>query len=96
MTGVLIKHARPTSLGHQLIALDGRAVEHETFGCGHCGRTHVVPHRADPSTLGALCKGCMKLVCSACNTGHCAPLEQKFERAMREAEQRRRFFRQVG
>ncbi len=91
-----IHYARPTSLGHQLITLDGRAVEHQTFACGHCGHTHVIPHRVDPSQLGAMCRGCMKLVCPSCHNGHCTPLEQKFERAFRVAQQRRRFFEQVG
>lgn len=93
---MLIKHARPTALGHQQIVLDGKAVEHETFACGHCGRTHVVPHRADPASIGALCKACMKLVCPACNTGHCTPLERRFEQQFKIALQRRRLFEQVG
>ncbi len=90
---VLIKHARPTNLGHQQVVLDGRAVEHETFACGHCGAVRVVPHRADPASVGGLCKQCMKLTCPACTAkGRCTPLERRLaERLSTE-----RLLKQVG
>jgi hypothetical protein len=40
--------------------------QRDTFTCYHCQRVIFVQPRQDPATLGAVCKGCMRLVCAIC------------------------------
>ena len=90
---MLIKHARPTNLGHTLVSGGpGGAVEHETFACGHCQKVTVVPHRADPATVGGFCRQCMKLTCVDCaRQGTCTPFQARLEMSFRRSQ----FLKQV-
>lgn len=67
--------------------------EHETFTCAHCQRIVHVPPRADPASMGGVCKQCMGLICPACAArGRCDPFERKLERE----EARARLLRSAG
>lgn len=60
----------------------GNFGEADTFTCSHCQSIVHVPPRADPSSIGGLCKTCMGLICPRCLGKACVP----WERAMHDLE----------
>ncbi len=67
--------------------------ECDTYSCGHCQYVvHVEPF-CDPSSVGGLCKQCMRLICPTCvDKLTCTPWEKKFE----EMENRDHWRRTIG
>ncbi len=58
----------------------GACGEADTFTCGHCQHIVHVPVRADPASMGGLCKTCMRLICPKCvDKRTCTPWEKAFE-----------------
>lgn len=67
--------------GYATITCDEGVKEADTFSCGHCNSVRHVKAKQDPTSLGGLCKCCMKLICERCvDVGICDPLEKKLER----------------
>ncbi len=90
---MLIKHGRPTGLGHEVSSGPFGNVEHETFTCGHCSSITTIPHRADPASCGGMCRHCSRLVCPGCaRAGRCTPIEARLEAQLA----RQQFLKQVG
>ena len=61
-------------------------VERDTFTCGHCQRIVIVRPKADPVSLGGLCKQCMAMICPRCLGRGCTPWEKQMERMEARAE----------
>ena len=73
------------------VSADGGLVgEVDTFTCKHCQHIVHVPVRADPATMGGLCRQCMGLICPRCvDKQTCTPWEQSMARMeAREAARR--------
>jgi len=72
---------------------NGRKVTRDTYTCGHCNNVKFVEPKQDPTTLGGLCKMCMKHICpDCCKAPKCDPFEKKLERI----EARARFHDALG
>lgn len=67
--------------GYASISSPDGLTEADTFSCSHCNRVVHVKAKADPASLGGLCKNCMGLICQTCVGGGCDPFEKKLERA---------------
>ena len=65
----------------QRLEIGEGTTEIDSFTCFHCNSVVHVLTRQDPTTIGGLCKQCMKLICPKCtDEGSCVPFEKKLER----------------
>ena len=79
--------------GVEIVEVDGRVTEHETFTCGHCQTIVTVPHRVRAADFGGgVCHGCSRLICAQCAGKGCRPIEVWIERE----EARGRMLRDMG